>query len=53
MFSQCSTAIYANRDTIACGESLFLQQVGTAGGISGDNFSGSTLSGLWQTVTFG
>ncbi|GIR80045.1 MAG: hypothetical protein CM15mP81_15550 [Alphaproteobacteria bacterium] len=39
------TNIAALTDT-ACGESLFLQQVGV-GGTPFDDFSGSTLSGLW------
>ena len=50
--AQCSTSIVALRDTIACGDSLLLKQVGV-GGTSSDDFSGGTLSGLWQTVTFG
>ena len=53
LFGQCNTAIYAARDTIACGESLFLKQGGTAGGLSGDDFNAGTLSGLWQSVTTG
>ena len=43
---QCSTSIVAERDSIACGESILLQQVGV-GGASSDDFSGGTLSGLW------
>ena len=50
--AQCFTAITAARDTIACGESLFLQQVGV-GGLSSDDFTAGTLSGLWQTVSAG
>ncbi len=52
LYAQCNTAIYAVRDTIACGESIFLQQTGV-GGASSDDFTGSTLSGLWSTVTSG
>ena len=52
VFSQCNTQIYHIRDTISCGESTFLQQVGV-GGVSGDDFSSGTLSGLWQNVTTG
>ena len=48
--SGCVTNISALTDSIACGESLFLQQVGV-GGASSDDFSASTLSGLWQSVT--
>ena len=44
--AQCSTSIVAVRDSIACGESVLLQQVGV-GGASSDDFSGGTLSGLW------
>jgi gliding motility-associated-like protein len=44
--AQCSTNIVASRTSIACGESVFLQQVGV-GGASSDDFSGGTLSGLW------
>ncbi len=50
--SGCITNIASLTDTVACGESLFLQQVGV-GGASSDNFSGSTLSGLWDVVTPG
>ena len=50
--SGCVTNIAALTDSVACGESLFLQQVGV-GGASSDDFSGSTLSGLWQSVTSG
>ncbi len=50
--SGCVTNISALTDSIACGESLFLQQVGV-GGASSDDFSASTLSGLWQSVTSG
>ncbi len=50
--AQCNTTIAAVRDTIACGESIFLQQVGV-GGASSDDFTGSTLSGLWQSVSAG
>lgn len=52
LFAQCSTNIFTNKTTIACGESLFLQQSGV-GGTSSDDFSSGTLSGLWQNVTFG
>ena len=52
LFAQCTTSIYANRDTIACGESIFLQQTGISG-TSSDNFTAGTLSGLWQSVTVG
>jgi len=52
LYAQCNTAIYAVRDTIACGESIELQQTGV-GGASSDDFSGSTLSGLWSSVTPG
>jgi gliding motility-associated-like protein len=51
-YSQCSTSIFANRSTIACGESILLQQTGV-GGTSSDDFSAGTLSGLWQSVTSG
>ena len=44
--AQCSTNIVASRTSIACGESVLLQQVGV-GGASSDDFSGGTLSGLW------
>lgn len=44
--AQCVTNIVAVRDSIACGESILLQQVGV-GGASSDDFSGGTLSGLW------
>ncbi|MBT5090449.1 MAG: hypothetical protein HOM24_05135, partial [Flavobacteriales bacterium] len=44
--AQCNTSIVAVRDSIACGESLLLQQVGV-GGASSDDFSAGTLSGLW------
>ena len=43
---QCSTSIVAERDSIACGESILLQQVGV-GGASSDDFSAGSLSGLW------
>ena len=52
LYAQCTTAIYAVRDTIACGESILLQQTGV-GGASSDDFTGNTLSGLWSTVTAG
>ena len=52
LYAQCTTAIYAVRDTIACGESILLQQTGV-GGASSDDFTGNTLSGLWATVTPG
>lgn len=51
-YAQCNTNIVAIRDTIACGEELFMQQVGV-GGASSDDFTGGTLSGLWQSVTSG
>jgi gliding motility-associated-like protein len=44
--AQCSTSIVAVRDTIACGESILLKQVGV-GGASSDDFTAGTLSGLW------
>jgi gliding motility-associated-like protein len=44
--AQCVTNIVAVRDSIACGESILLQQVGV-GGASSDDFSAGTLSGLW------
>ena len=50
--AQCSTSIVAVRDSIACGESILLQQVGV-GGASSDDFSGGTLSGLWQSISSG
>ena len=52
VFAQCTTAIYAVRDTIACGESIELQQTGV-GGASSDDFTAGTLSGLWASVTVG
>ena len=52
LYAQCNTAIYSVRDTIACGESILLQQTGV-GGASSDDFTGSTLSGLWASVTSG
>ena len=50
--AQCNTSIVSARDSIACGESILLQQVGV-GGASSDDFSGSTLSGLWASVSAG
>ena len=50
--AQCFTAISAARDTIACGESLLLEQVGV-GGLSSDDFTAGTLSGLWAGVSSG
>ncbi len=50
--AQCSTNIASSRDTISCGDSLELQQIGV-GGASSDDFTASTLSGLWQSVTSG
>ena len=44
--AQCVTNIVAVRDSIACGESILLQQVGV-GGASSDDFSAGSLSGLW------
>ena len=44
--AQCSTNIVATRTSIACGESVLLQQVGV-GGASSDDFTGGSLSGLW------
>ena len=44
--AQCSTNIVATRTSIACGESVLLQQVGV-GGASSDDFTAGTLSGLW------
>jgi len=52
LHAQCNTSIYAVRDTIACGESILLQQTGV-GGASSDDFTGNTLSGLWSSVTAG
>ena len=46
--AQCSTSIVAVRDSIACGESILLQQVGV-GGASSDDFTAGTLSGLWAS----
>ena len=54
-FSQgngCTIYLTSIRDTIACGETLDLQSVGL-GGLQTDDFSGSTLSGLWQSVSAG
>ena len=51
-YSQCNTSIVSTRDSIACGQSVFLQQVGV-GGVSSDDFSAGTLSGLWQSVSAG
>lgn len=52
LHAQCFTAIAAARDTIACGESLLLEQVGV-GGLSSDDFTAGTLSGLWSAVSSG
>ena len=52
LYAQCTTAIYITHDTIACGESILLQQTGV-GGTSSDDFSAGTLSGLWQSITTG
>ena len=52
LYAQCTTAIYITHDTIACGESILLQQTGV-GGTSSDDFSAGTLSGLWQGITSG
>ena len=48
----CNVLLTSIRDTIACGESIDLKAVGL-GGVQTDDFSGSTLSGLWQSVTSG
>ena len=31
LYAQCTTAIYITHDTIACGESILLQQTGVGG----------------------
>jgi gliding motility-associated-like protein len=50
--AQCSTNIASVRDTVSCGDSLELQQIGV-GGASSDDFTAGSLSGLWQSVTSG
>jgi len=46
-YAQCNTEIRAVRDTIACGGSLLLENVTLSNSLTSDNFSGSTLGGLW------
>ena len=46
-YAQCNTEIRAVRDTIACGESLLLENITLSNSPTSDNFSGSTLGGLW------
>ena len=46
-YAQCATEIRAVRDTIACGESLLLENITLSNSPTSDNFSGSTLGGLW------
>ena len=48
----CNVILTSIRDTIACGESIELEAIGL-GGLQTDDFSGNTLSGLWQSVTAG
>ena len=48
----CNVLLTSIRDTIACGESIDIEAIGL-GGVQTDDFSGSTLSGLWQSVTAG
>ena len=48
----CNVILTSIRDTIACGESVDIEAIGL-GGLQTDDFSGSTLSGLWQNVTAG
>jgi hypothetical protein len=48
--AQCTSNIVAIRDTIACGEGVLLQTINLGGG-EDDDFSGSTLSGLWSAVS--
>ena len=48
----CNVILTSIRDTIACGEVLDIEAIGL-GGVQTDDFSGSTLSGLWQNVTAG
>ena len=48
----CNVILTSIRDTIACGESIDLEAIGL-GGLQTDDFSGNTLSGLWQSVTAG
>jgi len=48
----CNVLLTSIRDTIACGESIDLEAIGL-GGVQTDDFSGSTLSGLWASVTSG
>ena len=51
-YSQCSVTLTSIRDTIACGETLDIETIGL-GGLQTDDFSGSTLSGLWANVSAG
>ena len=51
-YSQCSVTLTSVRDTIACGETLDIETIGL-GGLQTDDFSGSTLSGLWANVSAG
>ena len=51
-YSQCQITLVSVRDSIACGESLDIETVGL-GGLQTDDFSGSTLSGLWSYVSSG
>ena len=48
-YAQCTTEIRAVRDTIACGESLLLENITLSNSPTSDNFSGSTLGGLWAS----
>jgi len=48
----CNVILTSIRDTIACGESIDLEAIGL-GGLQTDDFAGSSLSGLWQSVTAG
>jgi len=48
----CNVLLTSIRDTIACGESIDIEAIGL-GGVQTDDFSGSSLSGLWQNVTAG
>jgi len=50
--NNCQVTLVAVRDSIACGESIDIETVGL-GGLQTDDFSGSTLSGLWQSVSSG
>ena len=51
-YSQCAVTLVSIRDTIACGETIDIETIGL-GGLQTDDFSGSTLSGLWANVSAG